>query len=103
MFDGDSNAQISGEHLDINYPKVSVIRGVEHTISLFFNDVSKISVVNQIITARKSIYSLFGSGIYHKPHSILKSNHMDFTIGTLVYSVAIIPEWVVISLKCKDI
>ena len=54
------------------------MRGVEHTVSLFFNDVSKIPVVNQIITAHKSIYKLFGSGIYHKPHSIFKSKSYEF-------------------------
>ena len=54
------------------------MRGVEHTVSLFFNDVSKIPVVNQIIRAHKAIYNLFGSGIYHKPHSIFKSKSYEF-------------------------
>ena len=52
--------------------------GVENTVSLFFNDVSKILVVNQIITAHKEIYNLFGYSIYHKPHSILKSRSYEF-------------------------
>ena len=72
MFDGASNVQIAGELLKMNYPKISVMRGVEHTVHLLFNNVSKIPVVNQMITAHKAIYKLFGSGIYHKPHSILK-------------------------------
>ena len=46
MFDGASNVQLSGELLKIHYPKISVVRGVEHTASLFFNDFYKISVVN---------------------------------------------------------
>ena len=79
------------------------MRGVEHTVSVFFNDVSKIPVVNQMITARKAIYKLFGSGIYHKPHSIFKSKSYDFTIGTLDYSVELIPGWLVISLECTEI
>ena len=73
MFDGTSNVQLDGEMLKINYPNISVMSGVEQTVSLFFNDVSKIPVVNQMITAHKAIYKLFGSGIYHKPHSIFKS------------------------------
>ena len=73
MFDVASNFQLSGELLQIRYPKISVVRGVEHTVSLFFNDFSKIQVVNQMIIAHKAIYNLFGSGIYHKPHSIFKS------------------------------
>ena len=46
----------------------------------FSNDVSKIPVVNQIITANKdkAIYDLFCSGIYHKPHSIFKSKSYEF-------------------------
>ena len=57
---------------------ISVIRGVEHTVSLFFNYASKIPVVNQMITENKAIHNLFGSGIYHKPHSIFKSKSYEF-------------------------
>ena len=52
--------------------------GVEHAVSLFFNDVSKIPVVNQMITAHKAEQKLFGFGIYHKPHYILKSKSYEF-------------------------
>ena len=55
----------------------------EHTVSLFFNDVSKIPIVNQMITAHKAIYNLFGSGIYHKPHSIFKSKPYEFNNGNI--------------------
>ena len=54
------------------------MRGVEHTVSLFFNDVSKIPVVNKIITDHKAIYNLFGSGIYNEPHPIFKSKSYEF-------------------------
>ena len=73
MLDGASNVQLAGELLKIHYPKITVMRGVEHTVSLFFNDASKTPVVNQMITAHKVIYNWFGSGIYHKTHSIFKS------------------------------
>ena len=73
MFDGASNAQLAVKLLKTHYPKVSVMRWVEHTVSLFFNDISKITVLNQIITAHKAIYNKFCSGIYHKMHSIFKS------------------------------
>ena len=49
MFDGASNVQLGGELLKTHYPKVSVMCGVEHTVPLFFTDVSKIPVVNQMI------------------------------------------------------
>ena len=55
MFDGASNVQLAVELLKTDYTKVSVMRGVEHTVSLFFNDFSKITIVNQTITAHQVI------------------------------------------------
>ena len=78
MFDGASNVQLAGELLKIYYPKISVMHGVEHTESLFLNHVSKSTVVNQMVTAHKAIYNLFGSVIYHKPYSIFKSKSYEF-------------------------
>ena len=78
MFDGASNVHLASELLKIHHSKVSVMRGVEHTVSLFFNDVSKIPVTNQMIKAHKAIYNLFGSGIYHKHHSIFKPKSYEF-------------------------
>ena len=46
MFNGASNVQLPGELVKNQYPKVSVMRGVEHTVSVIFNDVSKIPVMN---------------------------------------------------------
>ena len=78
MFDGDSNVQLGGKLLKVHYPKLAVMSGVEHTVSLFLNDVIKIPIVNQRISAHKMIYNIFGSGIYHKPHSIFKSKSQEF-------------------------
>ena len=78
MFDGALNVQIAGRILKVHYPKLTVIHGVEHTVSLFFNDVSKIPMVNQMISAHKMIYNIFGSGIYHTHHSIFKSKSQEF-------------------------
>ena len=63
MFYGASNVQLGGKLLKVHYPKLTVMRGVEHTVSLFFNDVSKIPIVNQIISSHKMIYNIFCSGI----------------------------------------
>ena len=41
MFGGASYVKLSGGIFKIHYPKILVMRGVEHTVSLFFNDVSK--------------------------------------------------------------
>ena len=87
MFDGAYNVQLGRKLSKLHYPKLTVMRGVEQTVSLFFNDVSKIPIFNQIISAHKMIYNIFGSGIYHKPHSIFKSKSQFFTIEILVYLV----------------
>ena len=78
IFDGDSNVKLAGRLLELNYTNLAVISGVEHTVLLFFNDASKIPIVNEIISTHKMIYNIFGSGIYHKHHSIFKSKSQEF-------------------------
>ena len=78
MFGRPSNVQLTGIRLMVYYPKLTVMRGVEHTVSLFFNDVSKIPIVNQIIYSHRMIYNMFGSGIYHKTHSTFKTKSQEF-------------------------
>ena len=58
MFDGASNVQLPGRLLKVHDPKLKVMRCVEHTVSLFFNDVSKIRIVHQTISAHKMIYNI---------------------------------------------
>ena len=53
MFDGASNVHIGGELMNIHDPKLTVMHGVEHTVSLFFNDVYKTPILNQTITDNK--------------------------------------------------
>ena len=87
MFGGASNVQLGGGKLKVQYSKLTVMRGVEHTVSLVFNDVSKIPILNQMIFSHKMIYNMFGSGIYHKPHSIFKSKSQEFhNINTGLFS-----------------
>ena len=78
MFDGASNVKLGRIVFKVHYPKLTVMRGVEHIVSLFFNDVSKIPILNQMISAQNMIYNIFGSGMYHKPHSIFKSKSQEF-------------------------
>ena len=61
LFDGALNVQLSGRPLKVNDPKLTVMRCVKHTVSLFFNDVSMIPIANQIISAHKMIYNILGS------------------------------------------
>ena len=54
------------------------MRVVGNTVSLFFNYDYKILFVNQMITAHKAVYNLFGYVIYHKPNIIFKSKSHGF-------------------------
>ena len=67
MFDGASNVKLGGKILKVHYPKLTIMCGVEHTLSLFFNNVSKIPIVNQIISTHKMIRNIFGSSRYNNP------------------------------------
>ena len=78
IFDGASNVQLERRLLKVHYTKLTVMCGVEHTMPLFFNDVSNIPIVNQMISAHNMIYNIFGSGVYQKPHSILKYKYQEF-------------------------
>ena len=78
MFDEALDVQLAGILPKVHYQKLTVVCGVEHTVLLFLYDVSKIPIVNQMISAHKMIYNVFGSGIYHKPHFILKSKYQEF-------------------------
>ena len=77
IFGGALNVQLVGRILKVNYPNLTFIRGVEDTVSLFFNDVSKIPI-DQMIYSHKMIYNIFGSCIYRKPHSIFKYKYQEF-------------------------
>ena len=50
-----------------------------NTLLIYFSiNYPKILMLNQIITVHNSICNLFGSGIYHKHHSIFKSKSYEF-------------------------
>ena len=57
MNNGASNVQLSGRLLKVYSPKFIVIHFVEHTVLLFFNDVSKIPIVHQITSAHNMIFN----------------------------------------------
>ena len=85
MFDGYYNIQLGGELMKINYPKLTVMIGVEHTVSLFFNDVSNIFETTNLRGTRqpdnllkgirnpipRNLYNIIpeGAKILHQPHT----------------------------------
>ena len=65
------------------------------------NDVSKIRIVHQMISSHKMIYNIFGSGIYHKPHSIFKSKYQEFHNKKLAFLAEMKLGWLDISWGCN--
>ena len=54
VFDGYLNIQLGGENLKFYYTRLTVVmHRVEQTVSLFFNDASKIPIVYQTIRSHK--------------------------------------------------
>ena len=45
LFDGGSNFQLAGRIIQARFPRITVVHGLEHILSLVFEDISKISVV----------------------------------------------------------
>jgi Protein of unknown function (DUF 659) len=71
-FDGASNVQKAGFVLEAKYPRICVLHGAEHVISLFFNDVFKLSVIRSFATITRRAYRVFGSGAMHAPYWIFQ-------------------------------
>ena len=87
FFDGASNVQLGGKLLKVHYLKSEVMRGFELTVSLFSNDVSKIPIVNQMISAHKMIYNFLFLVYITSLIPYLNPNLKSFAIETLVYLV----------------
>ncbi|KAL3796904.1 hypothetical protein ACHAWO_010665 [Cyclotella atomus] len=45
FFDGGSNFQLAGRIIQARFPRITVVHGLEHVLSLVFEDISKISVI----------------------------------------------------------
>jgi len=69
IFDGASNVQLAGTVLAVLYPRLTVLHGAEHVISLFFGDVFKQPEMILFIKISQLAYKYFGSGAMHAPYS----------------------------------
>ena len=84
LFDGATNVQKAGEVIQARYPRVTVLRGAEHVVSLFFKDVAKIKAIDKMIKQYKMIYHLFGSGAHHAPYAIFQRQARLFNNGKAI-------------------
>ena len=60
-FDGASNVQSGGKVLLVYFPRITSLHGVEHRVSLFFQDLSKLALVQNLIVKYHRVYVMFGS------------------------------------------
>lgn len=71
-FDGASNVQKAGDILAATYPRIEVLHGAEHVVSLFFRDVFALPEFALFNKIRIKIYSVFGSGSMHLPYALFQ-------------------------------
>jgi Protein of unknown function (DUF 659) len=84
IFDGASNVQKAGRVLEAKYPQVSVLHGVEHCVSLFFADLSKLGWIEYAIINYRRVYRVFGSGSMHAPYAIFRKQAQTFNGGVKI-------------------
>jgi hypothetical protein len=87
MFDGASNMVKAGKCVELIYPRITVIHGSEHVISLFCKDVLSIPPIRAVVEKYKFIYNVFGNGQRHIPYSLFskrtKASNNGRSIGLI--------------------
>jgi hypothetical protein len=81
IFDGASNVQKAGRLIEARYPKVSVLHGAEHVVSLFFSDVARLPLIKKVIIGYRRVYRVFGSGSMHAPYAMFQKQASTFNGG----------------------
>jgi hypothetical protein len=81
FFDGASHVQNAGKIMQVPYPRVMVLHGAEHVVSLFFKDLSNIQVVKHHIVRHRFIYRVFRSGAIHSPYALFQRHARAFNNG----------------------
>ncbi len=74
LFDGASNVQNAAKLVSSTYPRITVVHGAEHVVSLFFKDIStKMPVFQCLSQFLKQCRNIFGSTC-HGPHAMFKKH-----------------------------
>jgi hypothetical protein len=74
LFDGASNVQNAKKLVSITYPRITVVHGAEHVVSLFFKDIfTKMPVFQSLSQFLKRCRNIFGSTC-HRLHAIFKKH-----------------------------
>ena len=108
FFDGGSNFQLAGRIIQAKFPQITVVHGLEHVLSLVFEDIAAIPVIKvqyilfvaqctilidisyslhlssslqQLILQVKRLYRTFGSGSNHKPFAYFNQQSKTYNKG----------------------
>jgi hypothetical protein len=74
LFDGASNVKNARKLVSITYPRITVVHGAEHVVSLFLKDIfTKMPVFQCLSQFLKRCRNIFGSTC-HGPHAIFKKH-----------------------------
>ena len=78
-FDGAANVQLAGRFMAAKFPRLTVLHGSEHVVSLFFKAIAKeIPAIVNLIKVYRKIYGFFGSGSHHQPHSMFREASIEY-------------------------
>ncbi len=81
IFDGASNVHNAAKLVSITYPRITIVHGAEHVVSLFFRDIfTKMSVFQFLSQFSKWCRNIFGS-TPHGPHAIFKKHSIAHNNG----------------------
>ncbi len=81
FFDGAGDVQKAGRILAAVNPRITVLHGAEHVVSLFCKDVAKLTPIKVVILKYKFLYRVFGSGSMHRPYAVFIKCAKEFNKG----------------------
>ena len=84
LFYGALNVQKGGQVTAAKYPRISVLHGAEHVVSLFFSDIAKVWQMKHFVHRYRLIYRIFGSGSMHAPYAMFRDQARMFNGGVKI-------------------
>jgi hypothetical protein len=73
LVDGASNCQLAGTLLQELYPRITIMHGCEHILSLFCSDLLNKTKIKTLVQVYKIIYKVFGTGSTHMAYAHFKN------------------------------
>lgn len=81
FFDGAADVQKAGKILAGRNPRIAVLHGAEHVVSLFCKDVAKLIPIHIVVLKYRFLYRVFGSGSMHRPYALFIKCAKEFNDG----------------------